>query len=231
MAHAVEHRQDHGVAADCRRHVVERRLERERLHGQQHGIEGLLQGVRRDELGRKRHVAVRADDAQPLLAQRRRACGPHQEGHVAPGLRQASAEVPAGRAGTHHQDAHAMSPSSDRRSPAARPACICHSPMHVRRQDAAGVPSGGSRMTSIGRVQILRPRRRIALRRRTTTGALTRRRPAPSSRRPRPRLAGRPRRRHLPRLPHPPQRQRPALPRRGAVDHRRGAAARRPRAS
>jgi len=50
------------------------------------------------------------DDLQAALAQRGCARGTHQEGDVASGLRQARAEIAAGRAGADDQDLHGRIP-------------------------------------------------------------------------------------------------------------------------
>jgi hypothetical protein len=78
-------------------------IERETLHGEEHGIIGSGDFAGRDELGMQRGVAVRARDAQPLLAQLCRSRWPDEKGYVPPGLSKPPSQIAARRTGSDNE--------------------------------------------------------------------------------------------------------------------------------
>src|SRR5919112_3892118 len=108
VTHPVQRRDNRRLRTDRGGKVVDRRIERVRFHAQQHGVIGRLDLTGGDELWPHRHIAVRADDLQPAFPELSRAPRTHQEGYVASGLGQPSAEIPAGRTGSYNQKAHVM---------------------------------------------------------------------------------------------------------------------------
>jgi hypothetical protein len=106
VPHAVQRRNDRRSRTDRGGKVFDRGIERISLNRQQHGIVGLRDGIGGDELGPKGDVAVRADDPQAGCLKLRDATRAHEKGDIPPGLGQASAKIPTGRAGTDNQETH-----------------------------------------------------------------------------------------------------------------------------
>jgi len=79
------------------------RLRVSTVAGQQDRVERSVNTSGSDKFWRQREAAMRAYDLKPFRFEQCCACGTYEESYVPPGVRQTSAEISAGRAGSHNQ--------------------------------------------------------------------------------------------------------------------------------
>jgi hypothetical protein len=108
MAHAIEQGHHHCLRAHGRRHVLQGLFQAKGLHRDDNGIISAIDGLRRDEFGLQRHIAMRAEQGEALLAQLGSAARAHQKGDVAPRLGQPAAKITTGGAGPHDENTHVI---------------------------------------------------------------------------------------------------------------------------